>query len=157
MSPGHTHDPTHCQMPREVMARLGDKWSVLLLILLGQGSRRFTDLKRTAGISQRMLSLSLRGMERDGLVNRTVLPTNPPGVDYDLTEMGRSLWSPISAVGAWAQVNQAGIEAARARYDASREPMPPPATAPLATAPLATARRSAPLPPAPQPRAGQPA
>ena len=147
MSPGHTHDPADCQMPREVMARLGDKWSVLLVLLLGQGPRRFTDLKRAAsGISQRMLSLTLRGLERDGLVSRTVLPTNPPGVDYDLTEMGRSLWGPISAVGAWAQVNQAGIESARARYDASRE-----------AAPTAIARRSAPLPHAPQPRAGPPA
>lgn len=145
MLPRHTYDPADCQMPRDVMSRLGDTWSVLVILLLGQGPRRFSDLKRAAnGISQRMLSLTLRGLERDGLVSRTVLPTNPPGVDYGLTEMGRSLWTPIMAIGGWARANQVDIEAARARYDAVREQAPAIGRTPGFPAPAPPPRASPP-------------
>jgi DNA-binding HxlR family transcriptional regulator len=102
-----------------VLARVGDKWSVLIVRALGPGSRRFNDLKRDiGGISQRMLSLTLRGLERDGLVTRTVFPTVPPRVEYALTPLGRSLWDPVEALGAWAQRHHPEIAAAQRRYDA---------------------------------------
>ena len=111
-----------CRAASLVLARIGDKWSVLIVRLLGDGSRRFNEIKRgVGGISQRMLSLTLRGLERDGLVTRTVTPTVPPRVDYALTALGRSLWEPVSALGAWAQANGAAMEAARQRYDAGRD------------------------------------
>lgn len=154
MSPGNTHVPNDCQMPREVLARLGDKWSVLVVILLGQGPRRFNDIKRTiGGISQRMLSLTLRGLERDGMVTRTVLPTVPPGVDYALTEMGRSLWQPIESLGRWARENGAAIMAARAQFDASRAENQGTGAAPRPFDPPPTARTPGFPAPAPQPRA----
>jgi DNA-binding HxlR family transcriptional regulator len=102
-----------------VLSRIGDKWSVLIVMLLSTGPRRFSELKRAiGGISQRMLTLSLRGLERDGLVKRTVFPTVPPRVDYELTDLGRSLCEPVQAIGTWAFENHAEIERARARYDA---------------------------------------
>jgi DNA-binding HxlR family transcriptional regulator len=115
------HDPnsTDCRAVSSVLARVGDKWSVLIVNLLGDGPKRFNEIKRmVGGISQRMLTLTLRGLERDGLVTRTVFPTVPPRVDYQLTELGRSLWAPVEALGAWAHANQAEIAAARDRFDA---------------------------------------
>jgi len=110
-----------CDGVSNVLARVGDKWSVLIVVLLGDGPRRFSELKRAIdGISQRMLTLTLRGLERDGLVTRTVFPTIPPRVDYALTDLGRSLWPPVQALGEWAHANNATINAARARYDAER-------------------------------------
>ena len=107
-----------CQAVAPVLARVGDKWSVLIVRALGSGPRRFNDLKRDiGGISQRMLSLTLRGLERDGLVTRTVFPTVPPRVDYALTGLGRSLWEPVEALGAWAQRHHPEIAAAQRRYD----------------------------------------
>lgn len=107
-----------CQAVAPVLARVGDKWSVLIVRALGPGPRRFNDLKRdVGGISQRMLSLTLRGLERDGLVSRTVFPTVPPRVDYALTGLGRSLWGPVEALGAWAQRHHPEIAAAQRRYD----------------------------------------
>jgi DNA-binding HxlR family transcriptional regulator len=101
-----------------VLARVGDKWSVLVIMLLGGGPRRFNELKRMiGGISQRMLTLTLRGLERDGLVTRTVFPTIPPRVDYELTDLGRGLSTPVKALGAWAHEHQPEIENARARFD----------------------------------------
>jgi DNA-binding HxlR family transcriptional regulator len=112
------HSPD-CRAVSGVLARIGDKWSVLIVALLGEGPRRFSEIKRmVSGISQRMLTLTLRGLERDGLVTRTVTPTIPPRVDYELTELGRSLWAPVEALGAWARTNQPAIEAARRRFDA---------------------------------------
>lgn len=117
-----------CAAVAPVLARVGDKWSVLIVRALGGGPRRFNDLKRDiGGISQRMLSLTLRGLERDGLVTRTVFATVPPRVDYALTDLGRSLWEPVEALGAWAQRHHATIAAAQRRYDgadgvAGREP-----------------------------------
>jgi DNA-binding HxlR family transcriptional regulator len=119
------HDPnsSDCRAVSSVLARVGDKWSVLIVNLLGDGPKRFNEIKRmVGGISQRMLTLTLRGLERDGLVTRTVFPTVPPRVDYQLTELGRSLWAPVEALGAWAQRNQDEIAAARQAFDARNDP-----------------------------------
>jgi DNA-binding HxlR family transcriptional regulator len=111
-----------CRPITEILARVGDKWSVMIVRLLGFGPKRFNEIKRAInGISQRMLTLTLRGLERDGLVTRTVFPTIPPRVDYELTDLGRSLFPPIDALGAWAFENRHEIEAARARFDAQGE------------------------------------
>jgi len=92
MKPRHTHLPEPCRPVSEILARVGDKWSVLIVKVLGGGPQRFNELRRTvAGISQRMLTLTLRSLERDGLVTRTAFATIPPRVDYALTELGRSL------------------------------------------------------------------
>jgi DNA-binding HxlR family transcriptional regulator len=113
------HDPAACGRVSEVLSRVGDKWSVLVIMMLGDGPLRFNELKRAiGGVSQRMLTLTLRGLERDGLVSRTVTPTIPPRVDYELTALGHSLWQPVEALGKWAYANVATIETARARYDA---------------------------------------
>ena len=90
---------------------------------LGDGPRRFNEIKRmVGGISQRMLTLTLRGLERDGLVTRTVFPTIPPRVDYELTDLGRGLWEPVEALGLWAREHQLEIESARARFDGRNAP-----------------------------------
>ena len=106
---------------REVLDRVGDKWSLLVIAMLEQrptARARFSELKRSIpGISQRMLTLTLRGLERDGLITRTVFPTIPPRVDYELTDLGRGLWQPVEALGKWASDHQAEIEGARARFD----------------------------------------
>src|SRR5258708_17457624 len=105
MSPSNTprtHDADTCPAVREVLNRVGDKWSVLVVGLLGNGPRRFSELRRAIeGISQRMLTLTLRGLERDGLVTRTVEATIPPKVEYDLTKLGRTLLVPWHALEQW--------------------------------------------------------
>jgi DNA-binding HxlR family transcriptional regulator len=107
-----------CPAVREVLNRVGDKWSVLVVALLSDGPRRFSDLLRSIeGVSQRMLTLTLRGLERDGLVTRTVEPTIPPRVEYELTKLGRTLLGPILALAAWAREHRAVIQDARQRYD----------------------------------------
>jgi DNA-binding HxlR family transcriptional regulator len=94
----------------------------MIVRLLGFGPKRFNEIKRAInGISQRMLTLTLRGLERDGLVTRTVTPSIPPRVDYELTALGHSLFAPIDALGAWAFANRPEIEAARARFDAAND------------------------------------
>src|SRR5215472_17570754 len=109
-----------CRSVSEVLARVGDKWTVLVVGVLGEGPKRFNELRRALGsISQRMLTLTLRALERDGLVTRTVLATIPPRVDYALTRLGRSLLEPVSALGLWARQNRAAIQAARQRFDAT--------------------------------------
>jgi DNA-binding HxlR family transcriptional regulator len=111
-----------CRGVASVLARIGDKWSVLVIMQLANGPRRFNELKRMiGGISQRMLTLTLRGLERDGHVTRTVFPTIPPRVDYELTELGRGLIEPTQALGQWAQAHIREIERARAKFDASNE------------------------------------
>jgi DNA-binding HxlR family transcriptional regulator len=115
---GFTHIAAQCDKVRGVLARTSDKWSVLIVMLLGDGPRRFNEIKRqVTGVSQRMLTLTLRGLERDGLVIRTVTPSLPPRVDYELTPVGRSLLEPVQALGAWAQAHIECIEAARAAFD----------------------------------------
>ncbi len=107
-----------CKPVADILARIGDKWSVLIIMVLGSGTKRFNEMRRLVhGISQRMLTLTLRGLERDGLVTRTVFPTIPPRVDYELTELGTSLLLPISGLGEWAFANRTQIEAARSRFD----------------------------------------
>jgi DNA-binding HxlR family transcriptional regulator len=107
----------------EVLARVGDKWTVLVVSVLGGGPRRFNEIRRSLGsISQRMLTLTLRGLERDGLVTRTVFPTIPPRVDYELTKLGRSLLEPVSGLGRWARENRSAIQKARRNFDAAEVP-----------------------------------
>jgi DNA-binding HxlR family transcriptional regulator len=119
--PGNLHVPEDCRAVSEVLSRVGDKWTVLVVSTLGDGPKRFNELRRALGsISQRMLTLTVRGLERDGLVTRTVFPTNPPRVDYELTDLGRSLLEPVSALGAWARHNRAAIQNARERFDAAK-------------------------------------
>ena len=111
-------DGSDCERVAPVLARIGDKWSMLVVVLLGAGPRRFNELKRAVdGISQRMLSLTLRRLERDGLVSRSVTPTMPPRVDYALTNLGRSLRDVVDTLAAWARVNQAAMADAQRRYD----------------------------------------
>src|SRR5713226_5316396 len=108
-----------CRAVSEVLARVGDKWTVLVVSALGEGPMRFNELRRALGsISQRMLTLTLRGLERDGLVTRTLFPTIPPRVDYELTKLGHSLLEPVSTLGLWARQNRSAIGEARRRFDA---------------------------------------
>jgi DNA-binding HxlR family transcriptional regulator len=119
MSP-RSVDPKHerCIAIREVLDRVGDKWSVLIVGMLGDGPMRFSELKRSIDrISQRMLTLTLRGLERDGLVTRTVYATIPPQVEYALTELGRTLLEPVRAISSWAGDHRTEITQARVRFD----------------------------------------
>jgi DNA-binding HxlR family transcriptional regulator len=107
-----------CKVVSGILSRIGDKWSVLTVMLLAGGPKRFNELKRMiGGISQRMLTLTLRGLERDGLVTRTVFPTIPPRVDYELTPLGQSLRVPVQALGSWAFEHQPDIDKARQDFD----------------------------------------
>lgn len=107
-----------CPAVREVLNRVGDKWSVQIVDLLGEGPMRFSELRRSIeGISQRMLTLTLRGLERDGLVTRTVFPEIPPRVDYELTKLGKTLLDPISALAEWAAEHRTSIHEAREQFD----------------------------------------
>jgi DNA-binding HxlR family transcriptional regulator len=117
-TPGNLHVPEDCRAVSDVLARVGDKWTVLVVSTLGDGPKRFNELRKSLGsISQRMLTLTLRGLERDGLVTRTVFPTVPPKVQYELTRLGCSLLEPVSELGLWARKNRAAIEQARRRFD----------------------------------------
>lgn len=107
-----------CGATREVLNRVGDKWSVLVVVLLGERAMRFNEVRRAlAGISQRVLTSTLRGLERDGLVLRTVHPTNPPQVEYALTDLGQSLLGPVRVLAVWAQGHRAEVMQARAAFD----------------------------------------
>ena len=120
--PSNLHVPGDCRAVSEVLSRVGDKWTVLVVSTLGDGPKRFNELRRALGsISQRMLTLTLRALERDGLVTRTVFPTIPPRVDYELTRLGRSLLEPVSELGLWARQNRPAIQDARRRFDATPE------------------------------------
>ncbi len=111
-----------CKRINEVLSRVGDRWSVLVIISLAQyGTLRFNELKRNLGISQRMLSRTLRELERDGLVNRTQYPTIPPKVEYTLTPLGESFREPVAKLGNWALENLATIDTAREAYDGQAE------------------------------------
>jgi DNA-binding HxlR family transcriptional regulator len=114
---GGLGSPSDCTA-RGVLDRVGDKWSLYVIHLLGGGTRRFSELRRTIdGISQRMLTVTLRGLERDGLVVRTVYPTVPPRVEYELTPMGRTLLDTACTLIDWANEHVSEIDAARAAYD----------------------------------------
>ena len=109
---------------RELLDKIGSTWSVLVIMQLGKGTKRFSELRREIGkfarISQKMLTQTVRTLERDGLVKRTVYPTSPPAVEYELTELGRSLLGPIRDLTFWAFESQPAIEAARREYDAKQ-------------------------------------
>ena len=125
-APGGSEGPclatAGCKNVAPVLNRVGDKWSMLIVMILSRGPKRFSELKREIdGISQRMLTLSLRGLERDGLLTRTVTPSIPPRVDYELTALGHSLLEPISALTEWALGHVAAIHAAQARFDAEAD------------------------------------
>lgn len=112
------YDPAKCTTVSEMLARLGDKWTVLVIMMLDDGPQRFSDLKRmVVGVSQRMLTLTLRALERDGIVERTVHPTVPPKVEYALTDLGRSFSAPVKALGGWVFANHEDIQSARTRFD----------------------------------------
>ncbi|WP_028002869.1 MULTISPECIES: winged helix-turn-helix transcriptional regulator [Sinorhizobium] len=109
-----------CRVVREILDRIADKWSLYIFVALRDGPVRFNELRRQIdGISQRMLTITLRQLERDGLISRTLFPTIPPRVDYELTAVGRTLLAPVMALVTWADSNRDVIEKARQRYDAS--------------------------------------
>lgn len=113
-----TERPSYCRAVSSVLALIGDKWSVLIIVKLGDGPMRFNEIKRVSGgISQRMLTLTLRGLEREGLVARTQYATIPPRVDYELTALGRSLWQVVQPLGAWACAHVEDMNTARAQFD----------------------------------------
>ncbi|HET9353567.1 MAG TPA: helix-turn-helix domain-containing protein [Sphingomicrobium sp.] len=117
-------DPTSpvCRTISTLLSRIGDKWTVLVVTTLGEGPRRFNELRREIpSVSQRMLTLTLRNLERDGLVNRTVTPTIPPRVDYELTGLGKSLLQPISGLAQWALDNVEAIHVAQERFDTEQD------------------------------------
>ena len=125
MLPSNLHDPEDCRAMSDLLARVGDKWTVLVVAELGHGAKRFNEIRRALGsISQRMLTLTLRALERDGLVVRTVFPTIPPRVEYELTKLGRSLLDPVNGLGLWVRKNRQAIQDARRRFDAGRVAQP---------------------------------
>ncbi|MFG2983277.1 winged helix-turn-helix transcriptional regulator [Streptomyces sp. NPDC048258] len=140
MSPGHTAittpvEPVEPVEPvdpvvscdddcgiRDVLDRLGDKWSVLVVVQLAAGVHRFKELQRAVdGVSQRMLTLTVRRLERDGLVTRTVYPTVPPQVEYELTDLGHSLTLLVKGLADWSLAHRPRIEAARREWDAKAD------------------------------------
>ena len=107
---------------RQILDRIADKWSLLVIALLERRTLRFTELRREIdGISQRMLTVTLRQLERDGLVRRTVHPVVPPRVDYELTPLGATLYCTIDALVHWTEEHQGEVAAARAAYDAKAD------------------------------------
>ncbi|MEV8518885.1 helix-turn-helix domain-containing protein [Dyella marensis] len=129
MSPTHidlteTTKPTvdNCRATREILDRIADKWSLFVIAMLRDGPRRFNELRREVeGISQRMLTLTLRGLERDGLVTRTMYPTIPPRVDYELTEVAKGLLGPVMGLVMWAEENKEAITQAQKQFDEGLE------------------------------------
>ena len=120
MKPGHPHATEDCRAVSGILQRIGDKWSLLVVRRLGDGSMRFNELRAAiGGISQKMLTTTLRSLERDGFVTRTVFPTIPPRVDYELTDLGRELEIPVKGLAEWAIANTGRINEARKRFDSS--------------------------------------
>ena len=117
MKPAHFHG-TDCRPVAEILSRIGDKWSVMLVMELHSGIRRFSELRRALhGISQKMLTQTLRDLERDGLITRHVFPTKPPSVEYCLSPLGQSLLDPMASLIDWADRRYSDIHAARACFD----------------------------------------
>lgn len=111
-------DHTGCRAVADALARIGDKWTVLVVGSLSKGPLRYNELNRAIdGISQRMLTLTLKSLEQDGLVTRTLYPTIPPRVEYELTESGRTLIEPLHALYQWAMTNLPQMTEARLRYE----------------------------------------
>ena len=116
-------EPDHadCRTLGEMLDRIGDKWTIMVVGALSDGPMRFNAIMRFIdGVSHRMLTITLRGLERDGLVKRTAYATIPPKVEYELTKLGRSLIGPLTALSDWVVRNRPAIEAARARFEAER-------------------------------------
>ncbi|WP_070155826.1 winged helix-turn-helix transcriptional regulator [Sphingobium phenoxybenzoativorans] len=110
--------PPTCRKKIEILSRISHKWSLLIIMELAGGARRFSELKRAMdGVSQRMLTLTLRDLERDGFIKRIVTPSIPPRVDYELTEMGRSLAGPVQALSDWATQHLTQINSAQLQYE----------------------------------------
>ena len=110
--------PETCRTLAGTLARVGDKWSMMTIVALEDGPLRFNALRRRIGVSQKVLTSTLRGLERDGYLTRTATPTTPARVDYDLTDMGREVLSPVRALAGWALGQADRIAEARRRYDA---------------------------------------
>jgi len=116
------HAGEDCRNLGSILGRVGDKWTVLIVVLLGDGPKRFNEIKRTVGgISQRMLTFTLRGLERDGLVTRTVFPTSPQRVEYELTQLGSTLWEAVEPLGSWARAHLGEILKSREQFDENAE------------------------------------
>lgn len=121
LEPGYVNETTPCPRLTCALARVGDKWSIQIVMQLEAGPVRFNTLKRaTVGISQKMLAATLRALERDGFVSRTVYATKPPSVEYALTELGLEMVAPVRALGMWVAANLDRIERAQARFDKRR-------------------------------------
>jgi DNA-binding HxlR family transcriptional regulator len=118
MKPGSLHLTEPCRRISALLARVGDKWTLLVVRELREGPRRFSEVRRALGsISQKMLTTTLRALERDGFVTRKVFPTVPPRVDYELTSLGRDLLIPVSALSEWALKNAERVEKAQVAFD----------------------------------------
>lgn len=123
--PGNLDVPEECRVISDVLSRVGDKWTVLIISTLGAGPKRFGELRKSLGsISKRMLTLTLRALERDGLLTRTVFPAVPPRVQYELTPLGRSLLKPVNELVLWARKNRPAMSDAQQRFDSSSKPAP---------------------------------
>jgi len=122
LKPSSLSVTAECQRVSAILARVGDKWTVLVVRQLSEAPRRFSEIQRALGsISQKMLTTTLRGLERDGLITRTVFPTVPPRVEYELTSLGRDLLKPVGALGEWAIRNAERVEKAQVAFDSARE------------------------------------
>jgi DNA-binding HxlR family transcriptional regulator len=122
-TPLHDHASQDCRAISSILARVGDKWTVLIVVLLGDGPMRFNEMRRmVGGISQRMLTFTLRGLERDGLVTRTVFPTTPQRVDYELTKLGSTLWKAVDPLSSWARAHASEILTSREQFDRKAPP-----------------------------------
>jgi DNA-binding HxlR family transcriptional regulator len=112
------HSYVECRALADILVRIGDKWTVMVVGVLSRGPMRYSQISKLVdGVSQRMLTLTLKSLERDGLATRTVYPTNPPRVDYALTGLGQTLTVPLNALWTWAQENRVKIEETRRNFD----------------------------------------
>jgi len=117
--------PSDCTAVNDILSTIGDKWTVLIVVTLSKGPMRFNEIRRAVdGISQRMLTLTLRGLERDGFATRTVFPTVPPRVDYTLTELGKTLIVPLDQIARWAITHRDEVADARANFDNAKASLP---------------------------------
>ena len=115
--PGHHEDTARCEHISRMLARISDKWTLLVVRVLGRGPCRFNALRREVGeISQKVLASTLRDLEENGFVSRTVTPVTPPQVEYALTDLGREFLRPVQALAEWVVANAARMDAARAAY-----------------------------------------
>lgn len=122
MPPGNADETSPCEHISQMLARISDKWTLLVVSVLGEGPRRFNALRREVGeISQKMLASTLRDLERNGFVSRTVTPVTPPQVEYALTDLGKDFLNPVQALADWAVANAARMDEARSAYAARLE------------------------------------